>query len=281
MSARLRFVLAAPLVLALLLKPIGVSRPDDAEPAKHRPIVAQGSIGVNACGPCALYNALVWGSDDLHRLAKELPGDGAAERIKAVIRKYGAKPSEEHARYSDADGITWIDHLHLTNDLFRAHGVAPVHGRYLERRDKETPVDGLRRVHKLLRASLDAGLPPIVSVRSFAALNNGKEHLWEGLHGHWVTIVEVPKALAEREKGFRFGFLDPELGTLEYGYAYAEEARDFAATKGNNEKWVWLSNRPFLLVAAPSLRLHTQDQPWHARTTIILNYAIYRTGGPR
>ena len=35
----------------------------------------------------------------------------------------------------------------------------------------------------------------------------------------------------------------------------------------------WISDRPFLLVTAPSLRLGTQAQPWHLRTIIILNFA--------
>jgi hypothetical protein len=271
-------------LVILHVAPVGAAHSDEATPAKIRPVVAQGPIGDNACGPCALYNALVWGSEDLQALAQRLPGKGAVERIEGVIAKYGSKPSEEYAgkrpRYTESDGITWVDLLNLTNDLLRAHDLAAVEGSYLDRQQKETPADCLRRVHKILRTSLDAGLPPIVSVRSFAALSNGKEQLWEGLHGHWITLVEVPAALAEREKGFRFGFLDPESGKLEYGYAYAEEVRNFAAAKGNREKWVWLSNRPFLLVTAPALRLRTQDQPWHARTNIILNYAIYRTKAP-
>jgi hypothetical protein len=51
---------------------------------------------------------------------------------------------------------------------------------------------------------------------------------------------------------------------------------DFTAAKGNAEKWEWLTDRPFLCIVAPSLRLQTQTTPWSSRTVIILNYAIYR-----
>jgi hypothetical protein len=91
-----------------------------------------------------------------------------------------------------------------------------------------------------------------------------------------VTVVEVPASLPENEKGFRFGFADPYTGRVEYGYVHAEEARNFTAARGNAEVWEWVTDRPFPLVTAPSLRLKTQDAPWFARTLITLNHAVFR-----
>ena len=121
-------------------------------------------------------------------------------------------------------------------------------------------------------------MPVITSFRSFAPSWNEKkkEWEWEGLFQHFVAVVSVQETLAEGEKGFSFAYADSHTGRLEHGYANIDEARNFTAAKGNTERWVWRTDRPFLLVTAPSLRLKTQEQPWYVRTIITLNYGVFR-----
>ncbi len=271
------------LVLFCLAACIGlVAIPPGAghETAPPRPIVGQAKVGEFACGPCAIYNTLVCGDPKLCAVAAELPGDDAFAKIRYLIDKYGLKPSEEYGgkkpRYDDKSGVTWHDLRHFVNDVLRDHQVPPVEGRYLDRDKGETPLEQLRRVHALLRESLAAGFPPILAVRSFYAKQEKDTFLWNGLCGHWVTVVDLPRSIPDREKGFRFGFADPGSGRVEYGYAYAEVVRDFTAAKGNAERWEWISGRPFLLLTAPALPLYTQKAPWHSRTIVTLNYAVYR-----
>lgn len=265
-------VLAAPafFALAACASPVDVARP----------VASQAALGENACGPCALYNGLLWGDPRLNDVARRLPGPGDLDKIRGLIERYGRRPSEEYegrkARYTDDGGTSWRDLLGMTNDLLGDHGLPPVVGGYLDRRKDEPPAAQIHRIHGLLRRSLEAGFPPLVSFRAFEARRSGNEFLWEGLMGHWVTLVELPRSLPPNEKGFRFGYADPFTGKVEYGYAYADEARNFTAVRGNSEKWEWITDRPFPLVTAPSLRLRTQDAPWFARTFITLNFAVYR-----
>lgn len=250
------------------------------DPPRRGTVAAQAAIGENACGPCAVYNALQFGERDLAALAGRLPGKSAEEQIRGLIARHGGRPSEEYGdgrpRYSEKEGMGWADVLGLANDALKDGGFKPLEGGYLDRRQGEEPADHVRRVHRALKASLDAGQPPLVSFRSFMAKQNGAEFLWEGLFGHWVAVVEVQDSLAGHERGFRFGFADSWSGRVEHGYVHAEEARNFTAAKGNLKKWEWVTDRPFLLVTAPALRLKTQDAPWFARTFITLNYAVVR-----
>jgi hypothetical protein len=256
--------------------------PAQEKPATVKPILAQAELGDMACGPCALYNCLTWGDAKLRQVAESLPGESGAGKVRGIIQDYGSRTSEAYGepetRYTDKRGITWIDMQHFADEALRAQRVGGVGGGYLDRKKDETPATQARRVHRMLRKSLDAGFPPLVAFRSFVAKPAGKdkEFLWEGLLGHWVSVVELPAELAQNEKGFRFGYVDPGTGKLEYGYAFAEEARNFTAAKGDLKKSAWITDRPFLLVTAPSLRMRTQEAPWFARTTITLNYAVVR-----
>ena len=88
-------------------------------------------------------------------------------------------------------------------------------------------------------------------------------------------MTAVPERIDDGEKGFRFTYADSFTGRLETGYAHVDEARNFTAAKGDEKRWEWLTDRPFLLVTAPTLRLSTQKQPWQLRTIITINYAVY------
>jgi hypothetical protein len=245
----------------------------------QKPVLTQTAIGERASGPCALVNCFRWGDAKLGALIDRVPGRTDHDRAHHIIKKYGGRPSEENGdgklRYDEKMGSSWVDMCYLVNDLLRDHDLKAVQGNYLDRGKDEGLRRHLQRVHRLLAQSLDAGFPPIVSVRAFYAKDYGNEFKWDSLEVHWVTLVEIAPVLAANEMGFRFGYADSATGRIDYGYAYVDEARNFAAAKGNFAKGEWLDNRPFVVVTAPSLRLLTEAVPWSSRTTIILNHAIY------
>jgi len=274
---------------AWLVAPPTAGRPD-AQAARataaDKPIVEQSLAGENSCGPCALYHALAWGDARLAAVAKKL-GREPADAVARLIELYGGKPSEAYggkrARYEAASGITWIDLGRVVDDLLADHRLPAAAAGYLDRRRDEPPFAHARRVHALLRDSLRAGFPPLLSIRSFCARRDpekgGRDEdafEWQGLGGHWVAVVEVQAELAKDEEGFRIGFVDSESGKLLFGYAFAEEARNFTAARGDAEKWEWVTNRPFLLLAAPRPTMSVQDAPWHSRAIVTLNFAITR-----
>jgi hypothetical protein len=146
--------------------------------------------------------------------------------------------------------------------IFLAAGFGLIAGR-------DEPLEAhLRRIHGLLGGSIRRGVPVVTSIRSFAPRPPaaGGEPVWTGLDGHYVTVTAVQERIDDGEKGFRFTYADSFTGKLETGYAWVDEARNFTAAKGDAKRWEW--------VTAPSMRLSTQKQPWHARTIIILNFAI-------
>jgi len=249
-------------------------------PAPDRPIVQQDSIGANACGFCALYHSLAWGGSDLAAAAAKLGGATDADKVAQLIARYGAKPSEAYggkrARYVASSGITWSDLGVATTELFEEAGLGATVAGYLDRAQDERHAAHARRVHRLLADSLAAGMPPLLSIRSFTVREVDGKKQWQGLMGHWVTVVDVQPELGDGEQGFRLGFVDSETGRRQWGYAFADDTRWFTAVKGDTEKWEWLSDSPFLALAAPKPDLATGDEPWSARTVVTLNYAIGR-----
>jgi hypothetical protein len=251
-----------------------------AAAARDRPIVRQDAIGAYSCGFCALYHSLAWGGKELAAAATKLAGKSDADKVEQLIARYGAKPSEAYgakrARYVASSGITWSDLGVATGELFADAGLGKVVSGYLDRQQDELHPAQARRIHRLLADSLAAGMPPLLSIRSFSVREVDGKKQWQSVLGHWVTVVDVQPELGDGEQGFRLGFVDSETGRLQWGYAFADDTRWFKAVKGDAEKWEWLADSPFLVLAAPKPGLATGDEPWSTRTVVTLNYAIGR-----
>ncbi len=242
-------------------------------------ILPQKEVGAWACGPCAFVNMLSQGKPELRTVLNELAGESLVEKVEKLIATVGKKPSISYpgkTLFVEKEGMSCTDLGVFSNLILKEHTKVELASGFLDRGNAETLDAHLHRVHATFRKSLDQGVPLILSFRSFAPQWNEKEekYLWTGLSGHFVTVVEVQEDLRENEKGFSFQFIDPFTGRREFGYAAIDEARNFTAAKGNAERWEWKTNRPFLLVTAPSLRLQTAEQDWFLRTIIIANYAI-------
>ena len=250
-------------------------RPEGDEP----PVVAQTSLGENACGPCATVNALLRAKAPWRNALKSLEGETPLNKAQDLVRRFSRSPSDAYAgemAYDSKRGITWRDLTICFNALLSEHQAPPLKGDYLDRQSDESLEDHLRRVHGILATSIRKGMPVITSVRSFAPEpREGGDHAWKGLDGHYIVVTAVQDRIDDGEKGFRFTYADSFTGKREHGYANFDEARNFTAAKGDAKIWEWRTDRPFLVVTAPSLRLGTQNQPWHLRTIITLNFAVY------
>lgn len=257
--------------------------PDSARPLEQV-VVRQEKIGDMACGPCAVCNMIAWGSQDLRQCGATLPGETPDQRASALIEKYGSRASMTYLkgrnRYTAEHGIVAEDLCGFINDFLGEHGTVRVQGDYLDRTKDEPPGDHLRRVHSLLSKSLKDGVPPIVDLRSFVARPAGWDYKWEGLMGHFVAVIGIDPAIEEGESGFRFRYADSYTGLIETAHVHVERARNFSATRAFSvspdgmEQWEWITDYPYLVVTSPSLRLLTQKEPWHARTMIVLRYAV-------
>ncbi len=256
-----------------------LSSPAAPPPQDDPPVVAQETLGENACGPCAAVNALLRARAPWRDALKALEGETPLDKAGDLLKRFSRSPSEAYPgemAYDPKRGITWRDLEACFNAFLRERQAPPLKGDYLDRRSDESLDGHLRRVHDLLAASIRKGVPVVTSVRSFAPrLNDGGEYVWTGLNGHYVTVTAVQERIDDGEKGFRFTYADSFTGRIEKGYAHVDEARNFTAAKGDSKRWEWRTDRPFLVVTAPSMRLSTQKQPWYLRTIIILNFAVY------
>lgn len=287
------------LIIALLLLADPVSASDSAVTNvpwislpvdKHR-IICQGKYGVG-CGYASILNSLAFGSSADQKVFNSLPDGTNDERIKRLIDTYGSKPSEEHGngtRNRDT-GVAPNDLCDIYNDLRKENGLPALSGCYLSRRPDETQKELLVRVHTLLAESLRSEEPPILGLRcEFAnwkpsatyvsnnatAPNPMRSHCkWDGIGGHFITVVGVP-ATPNDDGSFCVDYVDSNSGTKGQMFLYSD-VRNFGAWKGVKEHQEFLRDRPFPVVASGTISLHTQEQTWSARTQIYLDHAIYK-----
>ncbi len=254
----------------------------------EEPVVGQKNIGEWACGPCSIYNTLALGNPAMAAAASRLPGATAEERVRAIIAKYGSRPSEAYLghrpRFLPDKGMATKDLAAALNEVMADFRLPPVQADFLNVLPGESADGHLRRVHDRLAASLAAGFPPVVEFRSFSAQPKAESkdgYLWEGLCAHYVVVAAVGEVSTV---GFSLRLADPYNGRLIDAFVYAERHRAFTATKDftldaeGKPKWEWISGYPYLLVLLPQIPLKIQKEPWHNRTTVTLAYAAYRSG---
>jgi hypothetical protein len=253
-------------------------------------VVSQADVGENSCGPCAIYNAMANGSRELQEAVARFSGNSPQARVQELINRWGKLPTkvykDNRGRYTPAHGIASTDMTDLTNDVLSAFGKIRVTGGYADRRKDEKQEDHLNRLFRIFRASLEAGFPPIVEIRSFSARPAGDEFQWNGILGHYVAILEVTQFDAKHERGFVFKYADSYTGCVETGYIHIESrnftaTRDFSVEDDGTEKWEWISEYPYLTVASPTLVLGTDKEKWHSRTILALRYAICAGGSEK
>ena len=80
-------------------------------------------------------------------------------------------------------------------------------------RPGETQKAFLSRVRSRLARSLDAGFPPILSIRRHVKRGDR----WVTIQGHFVTITSVPGNIVGTDDSFPVGYVDPWGGNFREG----------------------------------------------------------------
>ena len=275
------------LLAALGGLPLAAGRMQDPAPpanAQEPPFVlAQKALGSMACGPCAFYNSLK-NAGGKHRAAADgLEGRDDVERVGSLIRRYGLQPSEVYRlarkRYDREQGTAPLDLEALTGDFLREAELPRWTGTWLDRQPQEERIDQLMRVRALFEA---APAPPIIELRSFRAEVEGmRVPLWEGLFGHFLSVLRVePWTTDPRPSGFLMHCADSATGKVIPVFAAIESFRPYTATRGftvngqDEEQWRWVKDSPYLVVAAPDLRLRTHRAKWYERSVVAMTWAL-------
>ncbi len=270
--------------------------PERCEPATELVYVSQHSYHRMACGPASLLNSLLAGDVKHRRAFAQLPVEGAeaaeasrtarsgaadGERLRRLVETGGALASCEESgtrRFEPRTGVGPFDLLAWAKELRATLGLPGVSGAFLDRRAGVEGAAHLHRVHGLLARSIEAGVAPVVRMRLFSAdaPRPGAVPKWEGVRAHWVSVLEVPQRLRSFDAGFELVYADPDTGAAATAYVHLERERNFTAAKGSAATWEWVSDRPFLLVEAPSLKALGRGRiAWHRRAIVTLDYSIH------
>jgi hypothetical protein len=238
---------------------------------------------INGCGPAAILNLLKFSSDPaISRLYGDLPGSGEGTRMKYLVdRFYKSRNSVSYPgqRRWGLHGIESSDLATGLNELLQENDCAPFASTYLDREEGETGAAHLARCRQLIVRSIESGVMPILSLRSFVVRRREREQMnphWEsGVH-HYVLVVGVenpPSTL-----GFGLEVIDPWRGKKSVVYLHREtHGHPFTALKGTEDSGEWLSGRPFLQVIAEDLpSLRPADLDWSERFLIVANFLIGR-----
>ena len=236
-----------------------------------------------ACGPTAMINALRFGTSEMQNVFNTLVGNDDRTRLRFTIDRYFKNKNSvvfPRAKRIGHNGVFAADLLNAFNDLLRENNLEPLKSLELDRQDGESDRDFLERVHENLKRSLRQGVPPIIQLRSFAAMpeNEGSIRVvWKATNSHFVVLTRVPTKLREQDMGFTFDAIDSNGGRLVSGYVFGEKHLPFRAEKGTTSpaEVEWLSGRPFLLVKAPGVvSLQPRKAIWKDRVIVTLSEMI-------
>lgn len=238
---------------------------------------------INGCGPATILNLLKFSSDPaISGLYGDLPGSGEGTRMKYLVdRFFKSRNSVSYPgqRRWGLHGIESSDLVTGLNELLQENDLTPFSFTYLDREEGETGVAHLTRCHQLIKRSIESGVMPILSLRSFVVRRREREQMnphWEsGVH-HYVLVVGVDKTSSAL--GFGLEVIDPWRGKRGVVFVHREiNEHPFTALKGTEDSGEWLSGRPFLQVIAEDLpSLRPADLDWSERFLVVANFLIGR-----
>lgn len=242
-----------------------------------------------SCVFASILNCLGSGSRSLQSVYDHIPGTLGSEKFSFLVRKYGSRDSivkPGNKNYIAGVGMHDGDILATFNAVLSDYKAPHLKGISAERLGGESSFVYLRRVHQQLSDSLAKKIPVVASVESYVAheYKDIPGLKWRGGYSHTIVITSIPVQLEPYAKGFAFTFVDSLQGTIEQGYVYTEDAREFQAVRRSGSHFEWISGSPFLLVVLPSLSLAAEREGSGIRTIVTLSYLIGRFSdyrGPR
>jgi hypothetical protein len=248
-------------------------------------VISQNDIGDCACGPCAIFNAFQFGDPALNNLAATLPGNAPADKVRALIHRYGGQPSvitRNQPRYLP-DGGMWEDDLTpFINDCLETDGAPPVHGDRLAPQGNETGAACLRRVYSELSHSLSAGFPPVINLQAYTLHKNFFHSYWKWMDGHFVTVVAVQDTLPPNAPKFSLWVADSQSGRIlevsvsaDQSHPPASLTRSQMQRSGKAPAQI-TRDYPCLTIQSPKLEGILEGPASSAQTICVINYAVHR-----
>ena len=241
-------------------------------------LVDQREFHPQACGPCAMYHALLFGGPTAREVLQSLPGNQPQDKVGHLIRTYGALPSTMRVAKPmlHERGMHWQDAGVLMNAVLHDHGGPTLASGYLQREPDDDHLTHLRKVHRLLAASLEAGWPPVISLRGYVARHDARRGgvVWQDGRSHYVALIELGDLAHDEDSGFMFRYIESFRAGRQQGFVHIERQRDFQAQTTFGPLGEWVGDAPFLTVTAPFMRMIETEAPLHLRSVVTLHHAI-------
>lgn len=232
----------------------------------------------NACGPASILNLLKFSREEHFTIYHSLKGEDDTARMKYLIERYfRSRNSTVEPKWNrwGVHGIFAEDLATGLNELLVEYGKPKLKSENLDRIGSETEGEHMRRIHKKISLSIDRGVKPIISLRSFVVRTRGSETpRWEpGIH-HTLVVGEIDKAPGEL--GFHLLGLDSAGGEEVALFIHRDGGRlPFAALRGAESGSEWLKGFPFLQVMAPEVpSLRPRNLKWADRYLVTANLLI-------
>ncbi len=167
------------------------------------------------------------------------------------------------------------------NELLVENKITKLGASYLDRKEGESDAVFIVRIHKWMSQSIEGGVPPILSLRSFVVRQREENDLkpgWESANHHYVLVTALPEKLGESPSanGFEASIIDPNGATQQKISIHLESnGQAFRALKGLDLNDQWLDGRSFLLVEAPKIRsIRPANLKWSERFIVTANFLI-------
>ncbi|MDP0489864.1 MAG: hypothetical protein Q7Q71_02290 [Verrucomicrobiota bacterium JB023] len=201
------------LLFLLLALPLCGQRLDLVAPHPQFAWVNQENGPGNSCGPASLLNAFGSGSQRWQGVYQRVPGTIDQGRLNSVIKIWALRDSLHlpgRKRWQDRRGISLNDLTDIANEMASLERTPALKSELLFTTSSRPREKTLRHAHKRMAKSLKNGLPPILSVRRFVY----RDGQWQGIQGHFVTLIALPARLPRGATSLPLRYLDPVGGRV-------------------------------------------------------------------
>ncbi len=236
---------------------------------------------INGCGPASILNMLTFGKPELQAAGGKVMGQNDATRMRFIVDRYFQNRKSVVYPGRQRWGVHGVPSADLAvgvNELLEESGVAALKASYLNRKTGEENSKFQQRVYGWMERSIQNGVPPILSLRSYVVRQreNSDQPGWETPGQHFITLTGISKDAGDRTEGFSAMVIDSAGGKQTRIHLFVEpNGQPFRAMMGVIEENHWLDGQPFLLVIAPDIRgMKPADLKWSERFLIVADFLI-------